>query len=90
MAKVDPEAAIRSVDKLLAEKRQITAIFDQMVISQSGEYREILRLSEESQDYKINRFMFKWGYMREQAFLTFLEQYGDELIQITERRAYAD
>ncbi len=85
MAKADPEAAIRSVDKLIAEKKQITAIFDQMVISRSGEYREILGLSEESQDYKINRFMSKWGYMREQAFLTFLEQYREELLQITKR-----
>lgn len=83
MAKADPQAAMHSVDRLIAEKKQITAIFDRMVISQAGEYREILGLSEESNNYKINLLMSKWGYMREQAFLTFLEQYREELLQIT-------
>lgn len=82
MTKADPGAAIRSVERLIAKKKQISAIFDQMTISQAGEYREILGLSEESSNYKINLFMSKWGYMREQAFLTFLEQYREELLQI--------
>ena len=82
MAKADPEAAIGNVDKLIAEKKQIAAVFDRMTISRALEYRETLGLSEESTSYKINLFMSKWGYMREQAFLTFLEQYRGELLQI--------
>lgn len=85
MAKADPQEAINSIEGLIAEKKQITVIFDRMAISRAGEYREILGLSEESNNYKINLFMSKWGYIREQAFLNFLEQYLEELLQITER-----
>jgi len=82
MAKADPEQALRNIDRLIAEKKQITAVFDKMTISRAAEYREVLGLAEDSPDYRINLFLSKWGYMREQAFLSFLEQYRDELLRI--------
>lgn len=91
MAKADPEAAIRNIDGLIAMKKQITAVFDQMTIAQAGEYQEILGLSEQSPDYRINLFMSKWGYMREASFLSFLEQYREELLRIINKeRSYED
>lgn len=82
MAKADPEAALQNLDMLIAEKRRIIAIFDQMTITRASEYQETLGLSEASPDYQINLFMSKWGYMRERAFLTFLTQYRDELPRV--------
>lgn len=82
MTKADPETALRNIDRLIAQKKQITAIFDQMTITQAGEYREVLGLSEKSPDYKTNLLMSKWGYILEAAFLSFLEQYRDELTRL--------
>jgi DNA-binding PadR family transcriptional regulator len=82
MAKADPEQALRSVDRLIAQKKQITAIFDKMTVTLAAEYREVLGVSEDSLDYRINLFLSKWGYMREQVFLSFLEQYRDELARL--------
>ena len=82
MTKADPKQALRNVDRLIAEKKQITAVFDKMTVTLAAEYRKVLGLSEDSPDYQINLFLSKWGYMREQAFLSFLEQYRDELLRI--------
>lgn len=82
MAKADPDRAVAQVDKLIATKKQIAAIFDQMTITRAEEYREVLDLAEDSPDYRLNLFLSKWGYLREQAFLSYLEQYRAEILKL--------
>lgn len=82
LAKSDKKTALENLDKLIAFKKLVVAVFDQMTKARAGEYREILGLSEDSADYKINLFLSRWGYMREEAFIQYLEQYRKEFIDL--------
>lgn len=81
-AKADPQKALENLDKFIKKKKMITAVFDKMTIEKAGEYREMLGIDKDSPDYKLNLFISKWGYIRERAFLEFLEMYKEEFIEI--------
>ncbi len=74
-AQADPEKAMANLDRLMAQKRQITAVFDEMTVRRAAEYRQMLALEEDSPEFQTNLFLSQWGYIREKAFLEFLETY---------------
>ena len=64
---------------MITAKRQMAAVFDKMTITRAKEYRDILGLAEDNPNYQINLFLSKWGYLWEQSFSAFLEQYRADL-----------